>query len=157
MSIPPDSVALRPYYLAFLIWCIVFTMIFGVLAAIVPQGLGGIFTAIPYLLALVVVVFRFLKREQRAPSKAEHKRLTLGLTLIFWGLNLVGMLLAVYLFSRQDHSVSANFWLYLQQPRFLATALSLWLLLAIPLYVLTYWFWGPQAKRMAAKMFDQAF
>ena len=154
MNNPSESVALKRYYLAFLFWCIVLTCIFGVVAALVPQGLGGIFTAIPYLLALVVVVFRFLKREQRAPNKTEHKRLTLGFTLIFWGLNLVGMFLALYLFSRQDHSVSANFWLYLQQPRFVATALSLWLLLAIPLYLLTYWFWGPQAKRMAAKMFE---
>jgi hypothetical protein len=28
------------------------------------------------------------------------------------------------------------------------------LLLAVPLFLITYWFYGTQAKRMAAKMFE---
>ena len=43
--------------------------------------------------------------------------------------------------------------MYLQNTQFLLTALIMLLMLAIPLYLITYWFYGKQAQRMAAKMF----
>ncbi len=147
------AIPLKSYFIAFFLWCVLFTCIFGVLAALLPNSVAGVLTAMPYLVAMILVLFRFLKRQQRAPTLQEKKRLTLGYTLIFWGFNLLGLYIGLWLFSRQDHNITANFWLYLQQPQFIATALVLWLLLAIPLYVITYWFYGTQAQRMAVKMF----
>ncbi|MGL5404116.1 MAG: ABZJ_00895 family protein, partial [Acinetobacter sp.] len=34
------------------------------------------------------------------------------------------------------------------------TVLGMWAMLAIPLFLMTYWFYGPQAQRMANKMFN---
>ncbi len=55
----------------------------------------------------------------------------------------------------QDPEIWQNFLLYLQQPQFLSIVLIMALLIAIPLYLLTYWFYGPQARRMAQKMFGE--
>jgi hypothetical protein len=44
--------------------------------------------------------------------------------------------------------------LYLKQPQFLSIMLIMLLMLAIPLYLITYWFYGKQAQRMASKMFN---
>ncbi|WP_120429379.1 ABZJ_00895 family protein [Acinetobacter baylyi] len=146
--------ALRRYYLWFFLICFILTLIGGVIAAVLPAGMGGIVTAIPYLVAMIVVLFQFLKREQRAPTQQERKKLTLGFTLIFWGYNFLGVLLGLVIFARQDAEIFQNFLLYLQQPQFISIALIMILLLAIPLYLITYWFYGKQAQRMADKMFQ---
>ncbi|KAF2369589.1 MULTISPECIES: ABZJ_00895 family protein [Acinetobacter] len=146
--------ALRRYYLWFFLICFILTLIGGVIAAVLPAGMGGIVTAIPYLVAMIVVLFQFLKREQRAPTQQERKKLTLGFTLIFWGYNFLGVLLGLVIFARQDAEIFQNFLLYLQQPQFITIALIMILLLAIPLYLITYWFYGKQAQRMADKMFQ---
>ena len=141
------------YLLWFFLWCFIFTCICGVLAALMPQAVGGILTAVPYLLAMVISLFQFLKRERRAPTQAERKKLTLGFSLIFWGYNLSFVLLGIWWFSRQSPEVWNNLLQYLQQAQFLSLVAIMFCLMAIPLYLLTYWFYGPQAKRMAAKMF----
>ncbi|MDQ1208330.1 preprotein translocase subunit YajC [Acinetobacter baylyi] len=149
-----NMTALRRYYLWFFLICFILTLIGGVIAAVLPAGMGGIVTAIPYLVAMIVVLFQFLKREQRAPTQQERKKLTLGFTLIFWGYNFLGVLLGLVIFARQDAEIFQNFLLYLQQPQFISIALIMILLLAIPLYLITYWFYGKQAQRMADKMFQ---
>lgn len=149
-----NMTALRRYYLWFFFICFALTLIGGVIAAVLPQGMGGIVTAIPYLIAMIVVLFQFLKREKRAPTQQERKKLTLGFTLIFWGYNFLGVLLGLIIFARQDPEIFQNFLLYLQQPQFISIALIMILLLAIPLYLITYWFYGKQAQRMADKMFQ---
>ncbi|ENV55596.1 hypothetical protein F952_00218 [Acinetobacter baylyi DSM 14961 = CIP 107474] len=149
-----NMTALRRYYLWFFLICFILTLIGGVIAAVLPAGMGGIVTAIPYLVAMIVVLFQFLKREQRAPTQQERKKLTLGFTLIFWGYNFLGVLLGLVIFARQDAEIFQNFLLYLQQPQFITIALIMILLLAIPLYLITYWFYGKQAQRMADKMFQ---
>lgn len=149
-----NMTALRRYYLWFFLICFILTLIGGVIAAVLPVGMGGIVTAIPYLVAMIVVLFQFLKREQRAPTQQERKKLTLGFTLIFWGYNFLGVLLGLVIFARQDAEIFQNFLLYLQQPQFISIALIMILLLAIPLYLITYWFYGKQAQRMADKMFQ---
>ncbi len=145
---------LRRYYLWFFLICFIMTLIMGVIAALLPQGVGGIVTAVPYLVAVIAVLFRFLKQEKRAPSQQERKKLTLGFSLIFWGYNLLGVLLGLTIFSIRDPEVFQNFLLYLQQPQFISIILIMFLVLAIPLYLITYWFYGKQAQRMAAKMFE---
>lgn len=146
-------ISLRLYYLWFFIICLVLTLLTGVLAAFLPNSIGGILTAMPYLIAIILVLFKFLRQQRRAPTAQEQKQFTLVFSLIFWGYNLIGLMAGLYFFSRRDPQVWHNFLLYLQEPKFLLTVLAMWLMLAIPLYLITYWFYGKQAQRMAAKMF----
>ena len=146
-------ISLRLYYLWFFIICLASTLIAGVLAAILPNSLGGVLTAIPYLIAIIFVLFKFLKQQRRAPTQQEKKRLSIGFSLIFWGYNACGLLLGLYIFARKDPEIWQNFLLYLKQPQFLLAVLAMWLVIALPLFLITYWFYGPQAQRMANKMF----
>ncbi|ENW19178.1 ABZJ_00895 family protein [Acinetobacter haemolyticus] len=146
-------ISLRLYYLWFFIICLVLTLLTGVLAAFLPNSIGGILTAMPYLIAIILVLFKFLRQQRRAPTAQEQKQFTLVFSFIFWGYNLIGLMAGLYFFSRRDPQVWQNFLLYLQEPKFLLTVLAMWLMLAIPLYLITYWFYGKQAQRMAAKMF----
>lgn len=145
--------SLRRYFLWFFILCLIMTLIVGVLAALLPTEFGGILTAIPYLFSMIFVLYLFLKKERRAPSENERKKLTLGFTLIFWAYNILGVIAGLALFSRKDPEVWQNFMLYLQQANFISLILILLLVLAIPLYLITWWFYGKQAQRMAAKMY----
>ena len=147
-------ISLRLYYIWFFIICLVSTLVAGVLAAILPNSIGGVLTAVPYLIAIIFVLFRFLKQQRRAPTAQEKKRLTLGFTLIFFGYNICGLLFALFIFARKDPEIWQNFLLYLKQPQFLLAVLAMWLVIALPLFLITYWFYGPQAQRMANKMFN---
>ncbi|MGN5763296.1 ABZJ_00895 family protein [Acinetobacter calcoaceticus] len=146
-------ISLRLYYLWFFIICLASTLIAGVLAAILPNSLGGVLTAIPYLIAIIFVLFKFLKQQCRAPTAQEKKRLSIGFSLIFWGYNACGLLLGLFIFARKDPEIWQNFLLYLKQPQFLLAVLGMWFVIALPLFLITYWFYGPQAQRMATKMF----
>ncbi|ENX07385.1 ABZJ_00895 family protein [Acinetobacter courvalinii] len=146
-------ISLRLYYLWFFIICLASTLIAGVLAAILPNSLGGVLTAIPYLIAIIFVLFKFLKQQRRAPTVQEKKRLSIGFSLIFWGYNACGLLLGLFIFARKDPEIWQNFLLYLKQPQFLLAVLGMWFVIALPLFLITYWFYGPQAQRMATKMF----
>lgn len=147
-------ISLRLYYIWFFIICFVSTLIAGVLAAILPNSIGGVLTAVPYLIAIIAVLFKFLKQQRRAPTPQEKKRLSIGFSLIFWGYNALGLLLGLFLFARKDPEIWQNFLLYLKQPPFLLTVLAMWFVIAVPLFLITYWFYGPQAQRMAHKMFS---
>ena len=148
-------VSLTRYFLMFFIICLVMTCICGVVAALLPQGLGGILTIVPYLVAMIVVLFRFLKNMRRAPTQAERKKITLGFTLIFWLYNFSFLLIGIAIFSRHDPEIWQNLLLYIQHPQFISIMIIMLMLMAIPSYLLTYWFFGPQAKRMAIKMFGE--
>ncbi|WP_436898213.1 ABZJ_00895 family protein [Acinetobacter gyllenbergii] len=147
-------ISLRLYYLWFFIICFTVTLLAGVLAAILPNSIGGVLTAVPYLIAIIVILFKFLKQQRRAPTPQERKRLSIGFSLIFWGYNACGLLLGLFIFARKDPEVWQNFLLYLKQPQFLLTVLAMWFVIAVPLFLITYWFYGPQAQRMANKMFN---
>lgn len=148
-------VSLNKYFFWFFLLCLVLTMIAGVLAAILPNEIAGVLTAIPYLLAMIIVLHRFLRQQRRAPTDKERRNLTLGFTLIFWSYNLLGVFAGVWFFSRNDPEIWQTFFAYMQNIRFLSTMTFMLLLLAIPLYLITHWFYGKQAKRMAAKMFAE--
>ena len=141
------------YFWIFFGLCLLLTCVCGVLAALMPPGVGSILTVVPYLIAMISVLYHFLKRQRRAPTQAERKKLTLGFSVIFWSYNVTFLILGVAIFARNNPELWQNFLLYLQQPQFIAVVLIMFLLMAMPLYVLTYWFYGPQAKRMASKMF----
>lgn len=148
-------ISLRLYYIWFFIICLISTLIMGVLAAILPNSIGAVLTTLPYLIAIIAVLFKFLKKQRRAPTVQEKRRLSLGFSLIFWGYNICGLLLGLFIFARHDPEIWHNFTLYLKQPEFVFSVIAMWLMLAIPLFLISYWFYGPQAKRMAAKMFGQ--
>ncbi len=103
---------------------------------------------------MVWVLFKFLKREQRAPTQAERKKITWGFSLIYWLYNLTFLLLGIWVATFSNPNAWSDFQLYLQESQFMSMVLTMCLLIAIPMYVLTYWFYGPQAKRMAQKMFS---
>ncbi len=145
--------SLTRYFLWFFFFCFIFTCICGVLAALLPAGMGGILTIVPYLAAMILVLYKFLKQQRRAPTLQEQKRISLGFSLIFWGYNLAFLLLGIVLFAKNDPEVWQNFLLYLKNVQFMSIVLTMFLLIAIPLYILTYWFYGKQAERMAKKMF----
>jgi hypothetical protein len=146
-------VALTRYFVWFFVLCIIFTCICGVLAALMPTGMGAILTIIPYLVSMIWVLFKFLKRERRAPTQTERKKFTLGFSLIYWAYNVCFLLLGIVLATRSNPNAWQDLQLYLQNTQFLMIVLIMFLLIAIPLYLLTYWFYGKQAKRMADKMF----
>ena len=147
-------ISLRLYYLWFFIVCLISSLIAGVIAAILPNSIGGVLTAIPYLIAMIFVLFKFLKKQHRAPTLLEKERLSLGFSLIFWGYNACGLLLGLFIFARKDPEIWQNFILYFKQPMFLITVVAIWLMIAAPLFLITYWFYGAQAQRMANKMFN---
>ncbi|WP_312318346.1 ABZJ_00895 family protein [Acinetobacter variabilis] len=146
-------VSLTHYFFWFFFLCFIFTCICGVVAALMPTGMGAVLTIVPYLVAMIWVLFNFLKKEQRAPTQAERKKFTLGFSLIYWGYNLVFLILGIAIATRSNPNAWQDFLLYLQQPQFMSIVVIMFLLIAIPLYLLTYWFYGKQAQRMAAKMF----
>lgn len=148
-------VSLGKYFLWFFGLCLVLTMIAGVLAAILPNQIAGVVTALPYLIAMIVVLFLFLKQQRRAPTPQERKKLCLGFSLIFWFYNLLGVFIGVLIFSQYDPEVWQVFISSMQNLRFMLTSLLMLLLIAIPLYLISYWFYGKQAQRMALKMFGE--
>lgn len=91
---------------------------------------------------------------KNAPQRSKNEKTDFGFHLNFWGYNCAGVLLGLYLFSRNDPEIIQNFLLYLQQPQFVSLIAIMVLVLAIPLYLITYWFYGKQAQRMADKMFQ---
>lgn len=145
--------SLSKYFLWFFVLCLVLTMVVGVLVALLPSQIAGVLTALPYLIAMIIVLHLFLKQQKRAPSKAEQKKFSIGFSLIFWAYNLIGIFIGVMVFARTDAEVWNNFLLYMQSPQFLMISAMMLAMLAIPLFLITYWFYGKQAQRMAAKMF----
>jgi len=144
---------LSRYFTWFFFICFIFTCICGVVAALLPMGMGAILTIVPYLVAMIWVLFKFLKQQKRAPTQAERKKFMLGFSLIYWGYNLLFLLLGIVIATRSNPNAWQDFLLYLQQPQFMSIVLIMFLMIAIPLYLLTYWFYGKQAQRMAEKMF----
>ncbi len=147
-------VALTRYFLWFFAIVLVCSFICGVLAAIMPTGMGAILTIIPYLIAMIWVLFKFLKQQRRAPTQTERQKFTLGFSAIYWLYNVCFLILGVVLATRSNPNAWQDLMLYLQNTQFLLITFIMFLLIAIPLYLLTYWFYGKQAERMAAKMFD---
>ena len=146
-------VSLKKYYLWFFLLCLGLTLIAGVVAALLPPQVAGIVTALPYMIAMIFVLNLFIKQQCRAPTDQERKKFTLAYTLIFWGYNIAGVLFGILMFARKDPEVWQNFVLYMTNGKFLSLTIIMIMILAIPLYLITYWFYGKQAQRMAAKKF----
>ena len=142
------------YFLRFFLYLVLFTMVIGVVAALLPQGVGQILTAFPFLISMLLLLFRFLKQERRAPTQQERNRFSFIYVLIFFLYNYVFAVLGPLIFNL---SLPNIFELWLQQAfdgQFQALLISRLLIFMIPFYLIVFWFYGPQAKRMAEKMFS---
>ncbi len=142
------------YFLRFFLYLVLFTMVIGVVAALLPQGVGQILTAFPFLISMLLLLFRFLKQERRAPTQQERNRFSFIYVLIFFLYNYIFAVLGPLIFNL---SLPNIFELWLQQAfdgQFQALLISRLLIFMIPFYLIVFWFYGPQAKRMAAKMFS---
>src|SRR5699024_10504901 len=95
----------------------------------------GILTIVPYLAAMILMLYKYLKQQKRAQSEQERKKITLGFSLIFWGYNLAFLLLGILIFSKVDPEVWQNFLLYLKNPQFMSVVQIIFLVIAIPLYI----------------------
>ena len=131
-------------------------MLAGIVAALLPQGMGQVLTAFPFLISSILLLFNFLKREQRAPSTTERNRFSLIYVLIFFLYNYLFAVIGPLIFNL---SIPNIFALWLEQAfnvEFQLMLISRLLIFMIPFYLVVFWFYGPQAKRMAAKMFPSA-
>jgi lysylphosphatidylglycerol synthetase-like protein (DUF2156 family) len=144
--------SLTRYFIWFFVLLLIFTCVCGVLAALLPQGVGGILTIIPFMIAMIWVLYKFIKQQHRAPSQSERMKFTWGLNLIFWCFNFFFVFLGIFIFSKGDPEIWKIFLLYLAEPKFMLIVGGLFLLIAIPLIFITYWFYGAQAQRMASKI-----
>ena len=52
-------ISLTRYFLWFFFICFVFSCVCGVLAALLPTGMGAVLTAVPYLVAMIWVLLKF--------------------------------------------------------------------------------------------------
>ncbi len=144
---------LSKYFLRFFLYCVVLTMIFGFIAALVPNSVARLFTAFPFLIAMVLVLYHFIKKEQRAPTRLERNKISLGLILIFFFYNICFALLGPLLFNWQVENIISIWLSSIGQKEFLFQLIAQLMMYMIPLYVITWWFYGKQAQRMAAKMY----
>jgi len=147
--------ALSKYYLYFFFFCVVYTIVTGMIAPMIPNSIAQGLIAVPYIAAMITVLFIFLKQQQRAPTQRERVRFALSYTVIFGAFNLIGVFIGVYAFSRDDPQVWQDFLIYIQNTQFLIIIALMVLLIAISFFLITYWFYGKQAQRMAIKMFGQ--
>ena len=148
-------IALTKYYLYFFLLCLVFTLISGVAAALLPNAIAGALTALPYMVAMICVLHIFLKQQQRAPTQSERKKFAVIFVLLFWLFNILGMLAGLWIFSLSDPGLWQDVSLYFYSWRFTLIILGMGLVISLPMFLLTYWFYGKQAQRMAEKMFEK--
>jgi lysylphosphatidylglycerol synthetase-like protein (DUF2156 family) len=142
------------YFLRFFIYLVAFTMLAGILAALLPQGIGQVLTAFPFLMSSVLLLFHFLKRERRAPSNSERNRFSLIYVLIFFLYNYVFAVVGPLIFNLNIPNVLNVWFEQAFDLEFQLMLISRLLIFMIPFYIVVFWFYGPQAKRMAAKMFS---
>lgn len=128
-------------------------MLAGILAALLPKEVGQVLTALPFLIAMILVLFRFLKNERRAPSKIERNRFSLLYVVIFFLFNYVFAVIGPLIFNLNLPNIWSLWWTAATDAQFQISLLTHLLIFMIPFYLISFWFYGPQAKRMAAKMF----
>ncbi len=145
--------SLGKYYFYFFMLCFVFTMIFGLISVFLPQ-LTQVLTAFPYLIAMIWVLFIFLKKQKRAPTSKERNKISLIFILIFFVYNLFFALLGPIIFSMGEPEAWEKWLSQMQNTQLLFELFAQLLIYMIPLYLVTFWFYGKQAHRMADKMFN---
>lgn len=128
-------------------------MLAGIVAALLPQGMGQVLTAFPFLISAILLLFNFLKRERRAPTTTERNRFSLIYVLIFFLYNYLFAVIGPLLFNWSIPNIVTLWTEQAFNLEFQLMLISRLLIFMIPFYLVVFWFYGPQAKRMAAKMF----
>ena len=141
------------YALRFFIYLVLFTMLAGIVAALLPNVVGQVITAFPFLIAMILVLFRFLKQQGRAPSTKERNQFSLLFVLIFFLYNYIFAVFGPLIFNFTVPNVMELWRQQAWNQDFQLLLLSKLMIFMIPFYLVTFWFYGAQAKRMAAKMF----
>lgn len=147
------KISLKKYYAWFLLFCFLMTCISGVLATVLPRELSLVFMVLPYLVSMIAVLYLFLRQHRRAPTVEERKRFTLSLNLLFWLFNLSGFFLGLLWTSFSEPEIWQYTMKMLFQPATLMIIGLFFIVIALPLIAVTFWFYGKQAERMALKMF----
>lgn len=141
------------YFLRFFIYLVLFTLLAGIVSALLPNIVGQIITAFPFLIAMILVLFRFLKQQHRAPTIKERNQFSLIFVVIFFLYNYIFAVFGPLLFNFRVPNVMELWYQQAWNQDFQLLLLSKLLIFMIPFYLVTFWFYGLQAKRMAAKMF----
>ena len=145
--------SLNRYFLWFFIYLILFTLLAGVIAGFLPNVVGQVLTAFPYLIAMILVLFKFIRNEQHAPTQTERTKFSLILVLIFFLYNYIFAIFGQLIFNFSQSNIFELWWNFVSQSEFQLLLISRLLIFMIPFYLVTYWFYGKQAQRMADKMF----
>ena len=96
----------------------------------------------------------FLKKQKRAPSTKERNHFALVFVFIFFFYNLAFALLGQIFFSMGEPEAWQNWWMQISNGQFIFILIAQLLIYMIPLYLVTFWFYGKQSHRMADKMFN---
>ncbi|MGA9697318.1 MULTISPECIES: ABZJ_00895 family protein [Acinetobacter] len=140
------------YFLRFFIYLILFTLLAGIIAGFLPNVVGQVLTAFPYLIAMILVLFKFIRDEQHAPTKIERNRFSLIFVLIFFLYNYVFAIFGQLIFNFNQPNIFKLWWDFVSQSEFQLLLISRLLIFMIPFYLISFWFYGKQAQRMAKKM-----
>ena len=141
------------YFLRLFIYLVLFTMLAGIIAGFLPNVVGQVLTAFPYLIAMILVLFKFIRNEQHAPTQTERNRFSLIFVLIFFLYNYVFAIFGQLIFNFRQPNIFELWWNFVSQSEFQLLLISRLLIFMIPFYLISYWFYGKQAQRMAKKMF----
>ncbi|AMW78088.1 hypothetical protein AMD27_03720 [Acinetobacter sp. TGL-Y2] len=145
-------VVLSKYFFRFFIYCVILTMMVGVIAALTPSFVGQVLTAFPFLIAMILVLFHFIRKEQRAPTPSERNKIALGYSLIFFSYNMLFALLGPLIFNWKEDNIVQVWLQFISHKQFLFQLIAQLMMYMIPLYIITFWFYGKQAERMANKI-----
>ncbi|AOA59080.1 ABZJ_00895 family protein [Acinetobacter larvae] len=143
------------YFLWFFVFCLLFSLLGGMVISLLNPDLAMGLLAVPYLLAMIATLYVFLKKQRQAPTTQQRLLLSFGYIVIFWLYSAAGIVSTIYYFSRQDAQIWQEFLANIQNLQFLFFILVVALAVSLPLFFVTSWFYGPQAQRMAAQMFKQ--
>lgn len=124
----------------------------GVIAALTPSFVGQVLTAFPFLIAMIVVLFHFIRKQQRAPTNAERNKIALGFSLIFFSYNMLFALLGPLIFNWKEDNIVQVWLQFITHKQFLFQLIAQLMMYMIPLYIITFWFYGKQSQRMADKI-----
>ena len=141
------------YFLRFFIYLVLFTMLAGIVAGFLPNIVGQVLTAFPYLIAMILVLFKFIRNEQRAPTQMERNRFSLIFVLIFFLYNYIFAIFGPLIFNFSQPGIFELWLNFVSQSEFQLMLISRLLIFMIPFYLISFWFYGKQAGRMAKKMF----
>ncbi|WP_425917994.1 ABZJ_00895 family protein [Acinetobacter sp. TSRC1-2] len=140
------------YFLRFFIYLILFTLLAGIIAGFLPNVVGQVLTAFPYLIAMILVLFKFIRHEQHAPTQTERNRFSLIFVLIFFLYNYIFAIFGQLIFNFSQPNIFELWWNFVSQSEFQLLLISRLLIFMIPFYLISFWFYGQQAQRMAKKM-----